>query len=209
MRYGKTLAVATVVLCSLVALAKNKQKILLPADVLQARTVLIVVDPDAGISPDAPTANQTARNDVEKAILNWGRFDLAMDASTADLIFTVRKGSGKVAQPTIGGVPNNGPVIFNPSGSSGNIGIHSGTPPMGGDQTQSSAPNPHPQAEIGPADDMIVLYRGKRDDPLSYPPVWRYTARDALRSPDVPAVDVFKDLVIKAVEQQRQQSTKP
>ena len=36
-----------------------------------------------------------------------------MEASTADLVISVRKGNGKIAQPTIGGVPTNDrPVIF-------------------------------------------------------------------------------------------------
>ena len=102
----------------LLAAGKDKKKIILPKDVLEARTVLVVIDPDAGIAVDAPNANRTAQEDVEKALMSWGRFTLATDVSTADLIISVRRGNGKTAQPTIGGVPtNNRPVIFEPTDS--------------------------------------------------------------------------------------------
>ena len=46
------------------------------------------------------------------------------------------------------------------------------------------------------------MYRGKRDNALDAPAVWRYSAKDALRSPDVPAVDVFRNLIKEAEKQQ-------
>src|SRR3569833_318668 len=101
MRHQRLLAASlALVICCVVAAGKDKKKILLPADVLQARTVLVVIDPDAGISPTAPYANRTAQEDVEKALMKWGRFELATDLSSADLVITVRKGSGKIAEPT-------------------------------------------------------------------------------------------------------------
>lgn len=50
---------------------KDKKKIL-PAYVLQARTVLVVVDPDAGISLLDPNANRIAQENVEKALGSGG-----------------------------------------------------------------------------------------------------------------------------------------
>jgi hypothetical protein len=100
-------------LSCLVGAAKDKKKALLPTDVLQAQTVLVVVDPNVGVTVEDPNANRTAREDVEKALMKWGRFSLATDASTADLIITVSKGNGKIAQPTIQGGPiNNRPVVL-------------------------------------------------------------------------------------------------
>ena len=194
-------------LCCTFAAGKDKKKIILPADVLRAETVLVVIDPDAGIAADAPLANKMARDDVERALMKWGRFRLANDASNADLIITVRRGSGKVAQPTIGGVPSNDrPVIFQPTDSGGRIGGSRGTPPTPGDPTASQYPNPTPQVEVGQIQqDMFVVYRGQRDsdgDPLDSPPVWRYQAKDALRSPSVPAVDEFRKLITEAEKQQ-------
>jgi len=95
---------------------KDKKKIL-PAYVLQARTVLVMVDPEAGISPLDPNANRIAQQDVEKALMNWGRFTPVMDAQTADLVVSSRRGHGKAANPTIGGVPNDRPVLVQPNDS--------------------------------------------------------------------------------------------
>ena len=118
MRYCGRVVFSVLLMCCLVAAGKDKKKVILPADVLEARTVLVVIDPDAGMAMDAPNANRTAQEDVEKALMEWGRFSIVNDVSSADLIISVRKGNGKVVQPTIGGVPNNNrPVIFDPTDS--------------------------------------------------------------------------------------------
>jgi hypothetical protein len=191
----KLLAVTAIVLCS--ALASAKKKAILPADVLRARTVLVVVDPTAGVDVRDPNANRAARADVEKALDQWGRFTRVQDGFTADLVITIRKGNGKLIQPTIGGTPING------------------TPPVSGDSTTTSTQsttragvswppgnpnsNPEPQIEAGSPQDMFVVYRGNKDDPYwsprDTPPVWRYSAKDALASPSVPAVEVFRKLI--------------
>ena len=69
---------------SSLAIAGDKKKILLPAYVLQARTVLVLIDPSAGTSTTAPMANKTAQEDVEKALIKWGRFTPVLDTQTAD-----------------------------------------------------------------------------------------------------------------------------
>jgi len=46
---------------------------------------------------------------------------------------------------------------------------------------------PHPQIEMGPSEDTLAVDRGQVEDTFD-PPVWRYPAKDALRSPAVPAV---------------------
>ena len=207
MRYRWSFVLSIALIFCLSASGKDKKKILLPNDILEARTVLVVIDPDAGVDIQAPNANREALQDVERAFMNWGRFSMAVDISTADLVVAVRKGNGKIAQPTIGGVPsNNRPVIFEPTDSGGRIGGHSGTPPQSGDPTNSQSPNPHQQVEVGPTQDMFVVYRGKRDNALDAPSVWRYNAKDALRSPDVPAVDAFRKLILAA---EKQRDAKP
>ena len=59
--------------------------------------------------------------------------------------------------------------------------------------------------EIGKSQDMFVVYRSSKDDPnsapLDAPPVWRYAAEDALQSPDVPAVEVFRKLIADSEKQ--------
>jgi hypothetical protein len=203
MPYRKSLVVSLLIVSSLVAFGKNKKKTVLPADILQARTVLVVVDPDAGIVAEAPLANPTARNDVEQALMKWGRFSLVPDGTDADLIITVRKGHGKIAQTTIGGVPVINRPVNQPTVSEGRIGAQNPSPTITGDPSNPPWPSdgPHPQEEIGSSQDMFVVYRGGRDNPLDSPAVWRYSAKDALRSPDVPAVEEFQKLITEAEKQ--------
>ena len=203
MSYRRSVVVSFLVLWGLVAAGKNKNKAVLPTDVLQAKTVLVVIDPDAGMAVDAPMANRTAQEDVEKALMNWGRFRIALNVSDADLIISVRKGNGKIAQPTVGGIPtNNRPVIFEPTDSGGRGGVHTGTSPIPGDPTSAQSNDPRPQVEVGQSQDTFIVYRGMRDNPLDHPAVWRFIAKDALRSPGVPAVDEFRKAIIEAEKQQ-------
>lgn len=182
-----------------------KKKNLLPADVLNARTVLVLVDPDTGVSMTDPNGNQIAQQDVEKAILHWGRLTPVLEGERPDLVITVRKGNGKMVNPTIGGVPvNSRPVILEGDNDTVRVGVQRGHPPMGTDPTTSDPQSPRatPRTEIGASDDMFVVYRGD----VNSAPVWRYTAKGALHSPDVPAVTEFR----KAVEEaEKQQKSKP
>jgi len=59
--------------------AKEKKPASLPELVLRARTVLVIIRPDAGEPLDRPTANATARGNVEKALMEWGRLQPVMD----------------------------------------------------------------------------------------------------------------------------------
>jgi len=209
MQFRRDSVASLLLLCCLAGAAKDKKKPLLPEDVLRARTVLVVVDPEAGVSVQDPFANRKAQEDVEKALLKWGRFSLAMDAGNADLLITVRKGSGKIVDPTIGGVPtNNRPVIFEPNSSGGRVGGRTGNPGNIGDPSSLGDPSGRPsqQVEMGQPQDTFVVYRSSRDNPLDYPPVWRYSAKDALQSPGVPAVEAFRKLI---VETEKQQAAKP
>jgi hypothetical protein len=198
------------VLLILPAHAKDKKKIPLPDYVLRARTVLVVVDPDAGISPLNPNENRIAQDDVEKALMSWGRFSPVMDAQTADLVITVRRGHGKVVNPTIGGVPNDRPVILQPSDGGIRIGGQQGRPSPVSDPgaNEPQQTGPYPRTEVGPSEDTFAVYRGGVEYPLDSSPVWRYSAKDALNSPNVPAVAQFRKLVEEA-EKQQQRRQKP
>ena len=197
MRCFRIAAFSLLLICPMVAPAKNKKKILLPEDVLEARTVLVVVDPGAGIALDAPNANRKALEDVENALTNWGRFRLVRSEYNADLVISIRKGSGKMVQPTIGGVPiDNRPVIVEPTTDASMQ-----HPPTPGPGAQPRIPDPHPQVEAGPSDDMFVVYRGKREKATEYPSVWRFSGSEGLRSPGVPAVVAFRKLIVEAEKQ--------
>ena len=200
---------AILVLASSLAFAANDKKPVLPAYVLRAETVFVLIDPDAGTSPASPQANQKARDDVEKAIMKWGRFRLVMEPGSADLIVVVRKGSGKVVQPTIGGLPTNDrSVIVQPTDGGIRLGGQKGRPPGSADPSPQDT-HPAPQIEAGMTDDGFVVYHGGAGNPLDGPPVWRYMNKDALKSPSVPAVAEFRKAIEEAEKQQPQQKKKP
>lgn len=185
------------------AISGKKKEILLPDYVLKAHTVLVIIDPHAGTSATSPLANRTAQDDVEKALMKWGRLAPVVEGLPADLVITVRKGSGKIVQPTIGGEPTDDrPVIVQPTDSGIRIGGQQGRPP-GATQPPQQDTKPRPRMEAGPAEDMFVVYEGGVDRRLDGASAWHYTGKDALRSPDVPAVGEFRKIIEAAEKQQK------
>jgi hypothetical protein len=185
--------------------AKVKKKQVLPDYVLKAQTVLVVIHPDAGEPLKDPTANRTAQDNVEKAMMKWGRFKLVMDAQTADLIVAVRK--GHAAGPVVSNSPgDNRPVIYQPSGGDIRVAGQQGRPPdltnpgLGGSKDRG----PHISNEIGPSEDTLEVYRGGVEYPLDSSPVWRYMAKNALNGPQITAVEQFRKAITES-ETQRQQ----
>jgi hypothetical protein len=178
--------------------AKDK-KPALPAYVLNAKTVAVVIDPGAGISVDDPRANEDAQKDVEAALLSWGRFEPVQSRETADLIIVVRKGNGRMANETIPDAGQNNRIGM---GTPGNNGGSAGGPrgPQSGMPDQSGLgagqQSPSPQMEIGHADDSFVVYKGGDEKPLDTLPAWRYVGADGLSPRSVPAVAAFR----KAIE---------
>jgi hypothetical protein len=209
MRFRVRVLLALVLLFTSLAVGKdkNKKKIILPGDVLQARTVMVVVSPEAGIPLTDPRGNRIARMDVENALSKWGRLVPTPDVTTADLVIAVRKGSGKMVTPTISGGPSNNPPVIVGPGSEGSVWSTGGRVGRAPDLTNPGLgpqdTTPHPSAEIGPSGDIFEVYRGRVEYPLDNAPVWRYLAKDALRSPDVPAVEAFRKLIEEAEKQQQ------
>lgn len=193
------------VLPGALAFAGNNKKAVLPVYVVNARTALVLIDPDAGTSMSEPQANKKAQDDVEKALMKWGRLHPVMEGSTADLVITVRKGSDKIVQPTIGGLPTNDrPVIVQPTDNGIRLGGQKGQPPG----APSSPPaQPGPQVEVAPREDVFAVYEGHVEAPLQQAPAWQYRKKDGLRSPAVPAVDEFRKAIEEAEKQQ--QNKKP
>jgi hypothetical protein len=213
---SKKLTLIVLILSSLVAAGKDKKKATLPADILKAHTVWVIVDPAAGIDINDPNANRIARADVEKAMVRWGRLDPVTNADMADLIIVVRKGHDKIADGTIAGTPINRPPPITAQSTDSSIHAAGGTrgaqmPNAPIDASTSGDPGasdnngypsrPSPQAEIGGTRDMFVVYRSRVPNPLNAPPVWRYSEKDALESPDVPAVDAFRALIVQSEKQ--------
>ena len=180
--------------------AKDKKKQVLPNYVLRAQTVAVVIRPEAGEPLTSPAANRTAQINVMNAMAKWGRFRLVSDAQTADLIVAVQKGHAN--GPTIRNSPvDSQPIILDggvqpADGGIPPAGVHGRSPDLtnpGMGRPSSRAPNI--SNEAGMSEDSFEVYMGGVDHPLDAPPVWRYVAKDALNSPQVTAVQQFRNAV--------------
>jgi len=191
---------ALAALLTIPAIAKDKKKAVLPEDILRAQSVRVMIDPNAGEPLDQPQANAIARDNVEKALLEWGRFRLAMDGEQSDLVIAIRTGNGRSVRPAMKGGPiDQRPGVGQSTDSSIRIGVQQGHPPMSDPSTYPQDRGPHIGSEVGPSDDMFVVYRGTFSDPMDSPPVWRYIKKDCLQpSPLVPAVEEFRKLIAEA-----------
>jgi hypothetical protein len=207
-----TIAVSLLVISAGVASANKTEKVHLPDYVLNAKTVLVVILPDAGEPMDDPSANRKAQEEVEKAFMRWGRYRLALDKDTADLVIGVRKGTGKGANPTINGWPvDTRPATIEKTDNQKRVAGQQGRPP---DLTQQGAPtelsaHPHTGMEVGAEDDTFMVFQGGAlQFPLDSPPMWKYVGKNALKPPRVEAVEEFRKVVEeseKAAEQKQQQ----
>jgi hypothetical protein len=199
-----SIAFLLLLLLILQADAKNKKKQLLSDYVLKAQRVFVMVHPDAGEPLTQPTANRTAQDDVEKAMMKWGRFNLVMEAQTADLVIAVRK--GHAGGPTIMDSPaDNRSVVYQRSVGDIRVGGQQGRPP---DLTNPSlGPSedrgPRLGSQIGSSEDSFEVYLGGVEYPLDTSPIWRYMAKDALSGPQVSAVEQFRKAIDES-EKQRQ-----
>jgi hypothetical protein len=182
-----------VCLLATLGFAKDKKKSILPAYVLRAQTVAVIIDPNAGFTVEDPQANRVAQRDVETAMLNWGRYNPILQTNDADLIVVVRKGNGRMVNDTIHDPrQNNRPGSVIPADNGASISGQDGTA-----QNQTD-PGVTPQMEIGQSEDSFLVYEGGGDRPLDRAPVWRYIAKDGLLAPAVPAVDAFRKAVADA-----------
>lgn len=169
-------------------------------DILDAQTIAVVAYPSSAAQDSQE--NQRARLEVQNALRDWGKYQVVADPQVTDLIVVVRKGHAQTV--TAGGPTGASPVTIGPLDSGVNIGLHRGpnAPLSRTDSSQASH-----GSEMGSADDLLEIYRGSqplagdasRDAtqyPLDEPPIWTYTAKDALKSPKIEAVAQFR----KAVE---------
>jgi len=187
--------------------AKDKKKSSLPEDILRATTVRVVVSPDAGEPVDHPMANATARDSVEKALMQWGRLQPVMDGQESDLIIAVRTGNGRMVQPTVKGGPiDQRPGVAQSTDGGIRIGAQQGQPPPltdpGMGPQNGPLNGPRIGNDVGASDDTFEVYRGHVQDPLDSAPVWRYIAKDCLREPGVAAVEEFRKAIAKAEQPQ-------
>ena len=204
-----------VVLASCVA-AKKKEKQVLPDTVLRAQTVFVVIQPDAKEPLTEPNANLKAQKAVEEALIKWGKFRLAVD-TTADIVISVEKGTGKAMSPTISG----GPVDSRPVDVEGDASQIRIVGQKGRPDTTSIPPNdpvPNARTQTGNPDpnarDVLRLFIGGAVEyPLDYAPVWMYSRKDALKGPEMAAVaelkKVFEESEGVAAEREKQKQQPP
>jgi len=198
-----------VVLASCVV-AKKKEKQVLPDAVLRAQTVFVVIQPDAKEPLTEPNANLKAQKAVEEALMKWGKLRLALDSTTADIVISVAKGTGKAMSPTISGGPvDSRPVDVEGGASQIRIMGQKGHP-----DTTSRNPNAPAQTgtQAGGSEDVLRLFiGGAAEYPLDYAPVWMYSRKDAFNGPEVAAVAELKkafeesEKVAAGREKQKQQ----
>lgn len=183
-------------------IAKDKTKNSLPDYVLKARTVVIVVAPEPARPLTDPIQNRTLQEDVEKAFVQWGRLQPVYNVLSADLVVALRKGTARTITPTVSSIPTDGgSVVVAPTGREAVIvGGQQGPPDLSNDPALGRPQTTHPQVgtQIGPSDDTFEVYRGGVEYPLDSVPVWRYSGRGALYSPNVPAVAHFREAIEKA-----------
>ncbi len=182
------------------AFPRSKSKPTVPPYILDARTVAVVIDPDAGESVTDPRANQIAQKDVESALLKWGRFEPLIGTPTADLIIVIRKGHNKLVDQTIPDRRQNDRVgVINPTDNGISVGAQRGRQPgMPGTSSQDPQSTSPSQTEIGNEDDSFFVYDGKADNPREGVPGWKLITRDCLHSHNVPAVDEFRKAIAEA-----------
>lgn len=192
--------IIVVALLSLVfpTFAKDKKKQALPDIVLNAHRVLVVIYPDAGEPLTDLNANQNARDSVERALMKWGRFELAMEPQTADLVIAVRR--GHAGGPTIANSPTDDrPVIYQPSGADTRVGGQHGRQPDLTNPFPGGMDNRGPRItnEIATSEDAFDVYLGGMEYPLDSVAVWHYRGKDGLKGSQVAAVEQFH----KAIEE--------
>jgi hypothetical protein len=181
--------------------------------ILKARTVCVLIDPNAGTSINNPFGNKNAQDEVERALMAWGRFQLVQGPSTADLVIVIRKGSGKPVDRTVGNLPTNDrPVTVQQTDNTIRIGGQQGQAPGVPRQTMPQDTRPEQQTEVGPAveQDSFTVYGPGNDMGRTISQIserslgWRTMGKNLLKSPDVPAVSDFR----KAVEETEKQQSK-
>ena len=168
--------------------AKDKNKNALPAYVLQAKTVAVIVDPDAQFASNDPQANFMAKRDVEAALLKWGRFELVSQPEDADLLVVVRKGDARSL----------GDLTSDSRQSGGGVnGPRTGTMPNEPGMADSGPGQRTPGMDSAFSQDSFTVFKGG-ENPHTTTPGWKYFGQNGLDPGTVPAVAAFKKVVAAA-----------
>jgi hypothetical protein len=196
--------------------SKKKDKFVLPEILLKAETAVVIIEPDAGEPMNDPTANRNAREEVEKALMKWGRCRLVQETSYADIVVAVKKGTEKAVTPTISGGPvDSRPGTVQSTDSQIRIGGKHGQSPNGSNDPDASPSNGRAQRrlEVAPSEDSFLVYLGGDTFKSNSAYIWSYRAKNALRPPSVTAVQEFRKAITDAeqaaAKKQQHQSPQP
>jgi hypothetical protein len=209
-----TTAIVAMVVAGGMASAPKKQKAVLPDYVIKAQSVAVMILRYAREPLVDPAANLKSQEEVEKALMKWGRYRLTQEASTADLVIGVRKGTGKVVSPTIGGPGDRrGGTTVETTDTQIRIGVRPPGGPQTGDAGEAGRTGGRagPGMESGAEDDAFEVFMGGEQYNANSAPVWTYVAKDGLKPPAVSAVDQFRKAVEeaeKAAQKRAQQQQK-
>ncbi|HEV2397321.1 MAG TPA: hypothetical protein VGS27_10310 [Candidatus Sulfotelmatobacter sp.] len=185
---------------------KDKKKNQMPELILRAQTVHVVIDPEVGEPLDQPQSNAIARDNVEKALTEWGRYRVVMDGEPADLVIAIHTGDDRMSRPTMKGGPiDQRPGVGQQTPSTIRIGGQQGQPPYNDPNMDPNYPqNQRPAQmgnEIGPRTDSFMVYQGRTwgGNSLDSPALWRYEVEHCLdATPQVKAVEEFRKAIAEA-----------
>lgn len=205
-RLSLPLAIALLFALSAGAKDKDKKKSQISPLILRAQTVHVVIDPYVGEPLDQPQSNATARDNVEKALTEWGRYRVVMDGEESDLVIVIHTGDNRMSRPTIKGGPMDQRAgIGQETPGTIRMGGQRGQPPFSNDPMDPSNPQNRGPAgignEIGPRTDSFMVYQGRTwgGNSLDSPPLWRYEKKDCLNpNPQVTAVEEFRKAIAEA-----------
>lgn len=197
--------ILTALLLTVPAAAKDKKKSQISDLILRAQTVHVVIDPYVGEPLDQPNANATARDNVEKALTEWGRYRVVMDGEESDLVIVIHTGDDRMARPTMKGGPiDQRAGVGQQTPSSIRIGGQQGQPPFNDPSMDPQSPqnqSPHIGNEVGPRTDSFMVYQGRNWGGVGSqdsPALWRYAVKNCLNAPDVKAVEEFRKAIAEA-----------
>jgi len=185
---------------------KDKNKPQISPLILRAQTVRVVIDPYAGEPLDQPQSNAMARENVEKALTEWGRFRVSvLDGEDTDLVIAIHTGDDRMARPTVRGGPiDQRAGVGQETPGTIRMGGQRGQPPFNDPMDPSNPRNQGPPgigSEIGPRTDSFMVYQGRTwvGNSLDSPPLWRYEKKNCLNpNPQVTAVEELRKAIADA-----------
>jgi hypothetical protein len=195
----KIMVAVLIAVLAVPSFAKDKKKDRLPDQVLDARTVTVVIDPGSGESLSGD--QKQARSAVERALDRWGRFRLVMyvtEVNTPDLIIEIRKGGSGAKQTIHGGPLDQRGSTIDSIDQGVAIGVEAGRP------NAAPASRPHTQTEYSNADDVFCVYATTGTSGRAL--VWRYSGKNALDAPVVRAVEEFRRAIAESEEAKKQKT---